>query len=124
MKKTLLILSMFLGPMAWQACEYDWVETTPAPLPETVSFATNIQPIFDNDGCNASGCHAPGGFAPDLTAGNAYEDLFANSLIDTLNPESSVLYIKMAKGGSMNSYTKPGNPELVLKWIQQGAQNN
>ena len=121
MKKTLLILSMLLGLMAWQACEYNWVETTPPPLPETVSFATNIQPIFNSD---CVSCHDAGGTSPDLTEGNAYNDLFTNNLVDTLNPESSVLYTKMAKGGSMYSFTKTGQADLVLKWIQQGAQNN
>ena len=123
MKKLLLVLALFAGFLAWQSCEYDWIETEAPVIPDTVSFATDIIPIFDR-GCDASVCHGTGGVPPDLTRDNAYDDLFAENQIDINTPENSILYVKMAPGGSMNKYTEPGEPELVLKWIQQGALNN
>lgn len=106
-----------------QSCEYEWIETEPVVVPDTVSFTTDILPIFDR-GCDASVCHGKGGTPPDLTAENAYASLFAENQIDLAAPENSILYVKMAPGGSMNKYTELGEPELVLKWIQLGAPNN
>jgi hypothetical protein len=48
----------------------------------------------------------------------------AKKMIDKANPESSRLYTKCAPGGSMNKYCQPGDPEIILKWIQEGALNN
>lgn len=126
MKKLTLIIVVLLGLFSWQACEYDWVEPEPSKLPppdQKISFANDIIPVFDR-GCNMSGCHSQGGFSPDLTPANAYADLFAENMIDTINPPNSILYKKMAPGGSMNSFTKKGEPELVLRWIEEGAVND
>jgi hypothetical protein len=43
--------------------------------------------------------------------------------VDTDTPEASSLYISM-ESGSMVPYTTPGDEQLVLAWIQQGAENN
>jgi hypothetical protein len=123
MKKLLLILSIFTVVVAWQSCQYEWVEEEPINVPDTVSFAADIIPIF-NTGCNASVCHGKGGEAPELTQENAYTSLFAENQIDVATPENSNLYKKINTGGSMNKYSQPGDPELILKWIQQGALNN
>jgi len=127
MKKVLLILSIFIGFLAWQSREYAWIEEEPADpndtIPDTTSFSEEIIPIFEK-GCNASVCHAAGAVKPDLTRENAYTSLFENNQIDIAVPENSILYVKMAPGGSMNKYTSPKDPEKVLKWIQQGALNN
>ncbi len=123
MKKTLLILAIFAGILAWQSCQYDWIEEEPVNTPDSVSFTVNIIPIFER-GCNASVCHGNGGEAPELTVENAYTSLFAENEIDVAVPENSNLYKKINTGGSMNKYTEPGDTELVLKWIQQGALNN
>jgi hypothetical protein len=121
MKKILLIIAIFAGLMAWQSCQYDWIEEEP--VPESVSLAVDIIPIFIS-GCNSSVCHGSGGVKPDLTAENAYTSLFEENQIDLTVPENSILYKKMATGGSMNKYTSLGDSDLVLKWIQQGALNN
>ena len=123
MKKIILILALFAGFLAWQSCEYEWVETEAVVIPDTVSFANDIIPIFDR-GCDASVCHGTGGIPPILTPEEAYTSLFEENQIDLNTPENSILYTKMAPGGSMNKYTQPGETELVLKWIQQGALNN
>ena len=123
MKKILLILAIFAGFLAWQSCEYEWIEKELIIVPDSVSFTTDIIPIFER-GCNVSVCHGAGGVSPELTAENAFTSLFAENLIDLAVPENSMLYLKIAPGGSMNNYSKSGDPEIILKWIQEGALNN
>ena len=123
MKKMILLIVTLIGMAAWQSCQYEWLDPVDVVVPDVVSFSTDIQPIF-NEGCNNAGCHAPGGTAPDLTPANAYADLFSMNLIDIATPVNSILYMKVATGGAMNKYTQPGNPEIILKWIQEGALNN
>jgi hypothetical protein len=123
MKKFILLIITLIGFLSWQACQYEWVEPAQIVIPEVVSFSANVIPIF-NGGCNASGCHATGGTAPDLTPANAYASLFANNLVDKATPENSKFYKEVKTGGGMNKYTKPGDSDMILKWIQQGAQNN
>jgi hypothetical protein len=85
----------------------------------------DIQPIFNDGGCDVSGCHSAGGIPPDLTPANSYADLFAHGLIDLAVPGNSILYEKIAVGGSMFKYAPPGDPDdIILKWIQEGALNN
>jgi hypothetical protein len=123
MKKIILLIITLIGIMSWQSCQYEWLDPIDPEVPDVVSFSVNIQPIFDRS-CNNAGCHASGGTSPDLTPANAYADLFAENMIDLATPENSILYKKCASGGSMNKYTEPGDPDIILKWIQQGALNN
>jgi hypothetical protein len=124
MKKILLIIITLMGIMAWQSCQYDWmdpVDYVPPPPGDSTSFSLKIIPIFEE---SCVSCHGAGGISPDLTPANAYNDLFAENQIDTVTPENSNLYIKCATGGSMNKYTKAGDPETILQWIKEGAKNN
>jgi hypothetical protein len=97
-------------------------------LPDTISFRNHIIPIF-NQYCNNPGCHS--GSQPqgslDLSPALAYTQLFSKSMIDTLQPDHSLLYAQM------NSSDKPMPPsgkldtfylEEVLRWIEQGAKDN
>lgn len=127
--KRILQLSLIAGVISllgsMTSCEKDYLVPIVSELPDSASFSGNIIPIFDAH-CNSSGCHNTGGIAPDLTKENAYNDLLLYSMVDTLNPESSILYARMATGKPMppSGYLKGGEPELVLLWIQQGAKNN
>lgn len=123
MKKIMLLIVTLIGILSWQSCQYEWVEPVKVIVPEVVSFSVDIQPIFDQS-CNNAGCHAPGGTVPNLKAGSAYTNLISNNLIDLTTPANSKLYMEVETGGSMNKYTKPGNPEIILKWIEEGALNN
>lgn len=112
------------------SCTYDKASTDPCPLPTTVSFAADIQPIF-NQYCNTIDCHSgpsPGGNL-NLESVVAYAQLFkqGSGYIDTITPRYSVLYAQM------NSTSKPMPPdgkldrctqELILKWVEQKAKNN
>jgi len=125
MKKFILLIIALVGILAWQSCQYDYfdpVDYVPPPPGDSTSFSLKVIPIF-NESCNAS-CHATGGISPDLTPANAYADLFAKNQIDKATPENSELYTKCATGGSMNKYTKVGDPDIILQWIKEGAKNN
>ena len=118
--KTLLLI--VLAGFILVSCEYEWIQPEKKPIPETVSFSNDIIPIFNN-GCNTSVCHGPGSKPPDLSPDNAYNSLMDGGYVDTTTPEASILYTSM-KSGSMKFYTTPGDEDLILAWIEQGAENN
>ncbi len=95
-------------------------------VPEVVSFANDLLPIFDQS-CSFTGCHNTGGHEPDLSPANAYNSLIGGGFINTASPESSELYqwmkgnrdLPMPDTGPNAAYNA-----LVLAWIRQGAKNN
>ncbi|NOY36902.1 MAG: cytochrome c [Chlorobi bacterium] len=106
------------------SCKYDYIEFEQPPVTDTVYFATQIQPIF-NDNCIA--CHKTGGQAPDLTSGNAYNSIQSMGLVSLSDPESSVLYqYPDPDFPDIHSWKKliPTQVALILNWIKQGALNN
>ena len=115
-----LSLAVFL--LLFTGCEYDYVEPDNAPIVTKISFSGDVVPIFNNS-CNFSGCHSAGAVPPDLTPGRAYESLFANNMVDSENPASSVLYSTM-NSGSMKKYSTPDKTKIILAWITQGALDN
>jgi hypothetical protein len=121
MKKIILLIFIVVEIAILQSCQYEWIDPIDAVIPETVSFSADLIPIFDQ-GCTS--CHSTGGTAPDLSAANAYSSLMSGNFVNTATPESSIIYTKVAAGGSMNKYAQPGDDEIILKWIQQGALNN
>jgi len=118
--KVLIPVMLIMTMLA--SCEYDSVEPVEIDPDTEISFKDDIIPVF-NESCNSSGCHATGDWAPDLTTENAYEALFAGDFIDTTNPENSDLY-KAMNSGSMTTYSTPGDTQLILTWIEQGADDN
>lgn len=120
--KTLAFL--ITGLLFFASCEYEFIVPEEIVLPEEVSFTTDIIPIFDNS-CNTTGCHTAGHFAVDLTPANAYTDLFAKNLVNVQSPAESGLYTKLIEtGGTHDGRSTPTQQQLILKWIQEGAQNN
>ena len=105
------------------SCEYEWIQPIKVPIPDNVSFSANIQPIFNN-GCNTSICHGAGGKAPDLSEANAYTALMNGGYVDIDTPESSILYVTMTSGSMKNYVKDPSDPDIILAWIEQGAENN
>jgi hypothetical protein len=95
-------------------------------ITRTVSFASDILPIFNNS-CNTSGCHNTGGKSPDLTDATAYTSLANGGYVNTADPQKSELYlwmtgkkgVPMPTGGINKDYNA-----LILAWIKQGAENN
>jgi hypothetical protein len=87
-----------------------------------VSFASQIQPIFNSQGC--TGCH-PTMAGLDLTAGNAYASLIGKTgRVDVANPSVSLIVTKPASSGSHSKKYTSQQELLVLTWIEEGAKNN
>lgn len=89
-----------------------------------ISFATEIAPIF---AAKCSGCHG-GGINPDLRSANAFASLVtdaspATKYVNIESPESSLVYTKLSSGSHATIATDI-EKQMILKWIQDGAQNN
>ena len=127
MYKTVFLLPMLIV-FLFHSCKKE--QSQNCKTPNEVSFKNDIQTIF-NQNCVSSGCHAankPAG-GLNLESPGTYMELLEpkSGYIDTLNPNSSLLYV------SMTSATNPMPPkgklddcttQMVLKWIQQKAKNN
>ncbi|MBU8891680.1 MAG: hypothetical protein KOO66_02825 [Bacteroidales bacterium] len=128
MKKSLLII-LGLVFIFITSCEYKIVEPIVRELPELpddpddpadpISFSAQIEPVFQ-DKCIS--CHSITN--PVLITGSAYDNLINGGYINTNDPESSELFVKVYLGhpGS-NPYT-PLELAYLLKWIEEGAENN
>ena len=108
-------------------CRKDYFLPVSISESDTISFNSVIQPILTSD-CLGSGCHSvSGGIPPFLEEGLAYDNLIYGNYVDTANPESSILYVRIS--ASSNIMPPAGKlPELeiqqILVWIKQGALNN
>jgi len=93
--------------------------STPDLIP-AVDFAASVQPIFT---ANCVRCH--GGDAAlsglDLSAGVACANLYTGGYVVVNDRGASLLYQKVAAGGSMATYLSPAEAEVVGQWISQGA---
>ena len=90
----------------------------PENLPTNVSFAGDVQPIFDQ---NCVSCHG-GGQAPNLSPGWSYDELIFGGYVDTEFPCSSSLYEKL--NGSHSGNASEEELLTILGWIDEGAQDN
>ena len=115
----------FILMILYTQCTWDIFVYEPEPV-ENVSFSMDIIPIFDAS-CNTSGCHNTGGTAPDLTAGNAYDELQNGGYIDIDSPADSELYQWMTGNRSIPMPLSGPDAEYnakVLQWIEEGALDN
>jgi hypothetical protein len=88
----------------------------PEDLPTGVSYANDVQPIFDQ---NCVMCHS-GGQAPDLSPGWSYDELIDGEYVDTDFPCSSPIYEKLSSGHN----AEEEDILTILGWIDEGAENN
>lgn len=115
----ILIVTILYG------CEKAYVQ--PGVIPETISFSTDIIPIFTT---NCAVCHASGSIFPGLilTPDKAYNQLLTDGVnapyVDPSDPESSSLYIRMNSDMPPSGLVSANKLELILKWIEEGAENN
>lgn len=120
-----LILLLILS-----GCYYhDETDVEPTPTNGTgseISFSTQVLPIF-NAHCSLTSCHVTGGEKPNLEADQAYNNLFADNLINTQNPEASELIVRM-RSISDPMPTSGNLPQvqinIIVNWIAQGAKEN
>jgi hypothetical protein len=118
------LLGYFFTLMMFSSCDYDYINPAPIILPtDSISFKTDIAPVFASRNC--TNCHGVGAVAPDLTAANAYSSIMGISgLINKLDPPASVFYLKVTTG-SMKDYGMSATEKaFLLKWIEEGANNN
>jgi len=112
---TLLCIGMLMALAT--GCEKYMIP--PPVIEEGVSYSEQVQPIFDG---NCVTCHS-GGLNPDLRPDQSYEFLLTNGYVDTLNPESSLIYVKLQSGAHESRATEE-QKLTILQWITEGAQNN
>jgi hypothetical protein len=117
-QKKLVILPLFLVIVA--ACEKVVFEPVEIPT-EEVSFAADIQPIWD---AKCVSCHPPTKDL-DLTENQAYDELVPDyvTVADSADPTNSALYRTLV-GSSHASRTSDAEKATIQKWISQGAPNN
>jgi hypothetical protein len=84
----------------------------------TVSFQTEIQPIF-TEKCTA--CHGGTQF-PNLSVGKSYTSITKGGFV-TAPGETSGLYVQMNKSSHV-ARSSDTDKQKVLNWINQGALNN
>jgi len=119
MKKCLLLITGLIF-IAVSSCEYKNIEPIEVELPdEEVSFTQQIQPIFD-DKCVS--CHSSTN--PVLSAGDAYNNLIQGNYVNTEDPEASNIYQKMLDEHPAGNSMSATERALLLKWIEEGAQDN
>ena len=113
--------------LSLNSCRKDYFIPVKISESDTLYFSTDIQPIFNGD-CLGSGCHSVnGGVAPFLEQDLAWDNLIYGNYVDTLNPESSILYQRIdATSNIMPPAAKlpSGDIQKILIWIKQGALNN
>ena len=122
MKKYPIFAILILFSLFISSCKYDYVlPEVVAPI-TSVSFATDVAPIFSTgDKCTV--CHKTGGTQkPDLTVANAYSQIMPAN-VNLAAPESSVIYIN-ASSGKHYAMVSATQAAIILKWITDGAKDN
>ena len=126
MKKIWIIaLIIGLGSLT-MSCQKDYLVQEVIEVPDTISFAEHVVPIFEAS-CNDNVCHGTGGVPPDLTPENAHFDLTVTGLVDVDDPASSVLYQRITATVKPMPPTEPlveSETQIILNWIEQGALDN
>jgi mono/diheme cytochrome c family protein len=135
-----LTIPLLSGVLATAGCS-DWGDPDDddagptMPPSETVSFAGDVQPIFDGS-CVA--CHGPSGNAgldlrPGVSHGNLVGVQAAQSplaRVEPGDPAASWLHLKLTGQQDVGTAMPPGDPlagdrlDLIRTWIDEGAANN
>lgn len=126
MKKLIIIFIVLAFVVSLDGCIYDFIapeETVPPDTTVVVSYATQIQPIFDN---NCILCHRSGGTSPNLTSGSSYSQINTAKFINATSPSQSLIYRRVIPAGGFSGHPTVSSAQaaLILSWLQQGAKNN
>jgi cytochrome c551/c552 len=121
MKKIVKLMSkaaVLMLMLSLTGCYYDDLQVAEIPvIEEDVSFATDIQTIFNANDCMR--CH-DASRDPDLTVGLAYAALVPAYAIPN-DSEGSQLLATLVDG---HRSVSTNDIALIKAWIEQGAQNN
>lgn len=123
--KKLFQLFMLIGlGLTLNSCYYNkYPIVDPNPPAVDISFATEIQPIFNN---NCIACHN-GTLNPDLRVGNSYNAITSGGFIVANDLAASKIYQRLTGNGNImppSGALSSVNINLVKNWILQGAKNN
>ncbi|AEM71351.1 hypothetical protein Murru_2313 [Allomuricauda ruestringensis DSM 13258] len=116
-------LTVLLLFISFQSCYYDHPEEEVLSKTE-VSFAADVQPIFD---ANCTVCHPALVPNPDLSEGNSYPTLINENYIIANDLDGSLLYQRLIGNPSVMPPTgslPDSQITLIKNWIEQGALNN
>lgn len=118
MRRLMMLAGSILVILA--ACTKYEIPKPPCPedLPTNVSYAADVQSIFDS---NCIMCHS-GAQSPDLRPDWSYDELIDGDYIDTDFPCSSLLYEKLT--GSHADRVSEDQVLTILGWIDEGAEDN
>ena len=103
---------------------------------ERVDFRNDLIPVFTKNGCNAGACHGAaigrGGFKLSLYGGDPSADheaitqQLAGRRVNLANPAQSLVVLKPAEyvshGGGTIFDMDSESAQLLIRWIQQGAE--
>lgn len=120
MKNKIACILISLLPLV-SACEYNYAHYDEQTRTTPVSFKQDVLPIF-TDNCTA--CHNSSSNPPDLRKENAYNALMNNNYINMGNAASSKLMIQIYDGHPDADALHYNEKTTILKWIQEGAQEN
>jgi len=126
---------MVAGIIAIAGCSDEGADLVAPPVPGGVSFASQVQPIFN---ANCIGCHGQNGNGGlDLREGQSYGNLvgvasqgYPGMLVMAGDPDASVLHRKLnglsGVGGQMplGSTLPEADRNLIHDWISKGAIDN
>lgn len=115
-----LVLTMFLA-----SCQWTTIEPVVPEIPdEPVSFSSVIQPVFT---ASCAVCHSSEGGLKgglDLSEGNAYNSINSSTYINLTSPSESLIYTYPSPSGSHFGKYSITDAAYVLKWIEEGAEDN
>lgn len=128
MKKFLSYILGFMLISFSVSCYYDELfipEIPDIPVDQEISFATDIEPLFTQDGKDCTQCH-DGSTDPDLRAGNAYAAIVPDYVVPG-DAEASELYQNLPGRGlhfDVGFSLNVDEQSLIKAWIDRGAENN
>jgi hypothetical protein len=119
MRRMMLILTGSLLMILSSCTQYE-IPKPPCPenLPTGVSYASDVQSIFDQ---SCVMCHS-GAQAPDLRPDWSYDELIDGEYVDVDFPCSSYLY-EILTGSHADRVTED-EVLTILGWIDEGAEDN
>jgi hypothetical protein len=127
MKRLLIYMSLLvIAAVGLTGCYKDVIlpDTVADPdgPPQSVSFATDLQPILTAN-CALSGCHVSGGHHPYMSADVSYLQIVNGGFVNTVIPKQSTIY-QMINGEMRPYIASAADRQKIYDWIRNGAPNN
>ncbi len=130
LSKCLFLFTGIFSALILFSCENKTVSNSKEVIIDSnmISFSKEIQPLFDKD-CSECHDYLENGVSYKMLTTKQSSCRVAPNYIDTVNPTSSYLYVKLhdvpPTGASMKGvHWTAENIQKLLLWIEQGAKNN